>query len=330
MKPLNDRILTLALAAVFLVSTYAIFGLGGAWLVFLVFFFIFRFWRTFFFALAFSVGGLIFIAPYNVIEILVKPVLCNAFMHDVSEAVFHCEDANKQFPAAYVTDEGGKPIWSWRVTALTKEYSALAEEYHPERPWNDPVNDNLCKAGLYDLHCPGALHTVFPTGTGYVVVIGPKTIWPGKEPTTRKEITDDPATTILFVEIADEIPHWTEPRDLSLDELCDPQNLAKTTAMFSIHEKFTPGLLYRPTKYANVAFANGSVKLLSADFLVKNLRALATRNGGEKVNLDDDPGLHWRTDPWWLEYVVQAIAAASGVGLIAVTVIKKRRRKDAA
>ena len=55
--------------------------------------------------------------------------------------------------------------------------------------------------------------------TSYVAVVGPETAWPGITGRKLSEITDDPASTILVLEVAHSGIHWMEPKDLTLDEI---------------------------------------------------------------------------------------------------------------
>ncbi|MEJ7640341.1 MAG: hypothetical protein WKF75_20835 [Singulisphaera sp.] len=104
--------------------------------------------------------------------------------------------------------------------------------------------------------------------TDYLAVIGPETAWPGRTGRSLKEITDDPAGTILILEVAHSGIHWMEPRDPTLDDV------------------LSSGLGSNHAGHVNALFANGQVRKVRTGIARSTLRALLTVNGGETV----DPG----------------------------------------
>ena len=134
--------------------------------------------------------------------------------------------------------------------------------------------------------------------TNYVALTGPGTAWPGANSTRLSDIRDDPGKTILLVEIANSDIPWMEPRDLSLEEvlaqagnrLAGCQN--RLADSHSLDEP--PGV-----RGSWVAMADASVHFLPAGFSAEQLKALATINGGESVDLPDPaPRNAWQRLSW--------------------------------
>ncbi len=172
------------------------------------------------------------------------------------------------FPPAYTTDLPGNPIQSWRVAPLhTWPEHDLYGKYDFNVPWNHANN-----AGLLNYDTPG-FFLWCPSGDGrstkmtdYVAVVGTQTAWPGNRGLKRSEITDDPSSTILVLEVADSRIHWMEPKDPTLDEIL-------ACGLSSHHQGFV-----------NALFADGGVRRIRTDVSRETLKALLTINGGEMID----------------------------------------------
>ena len=108
------------------------------------------------------------------------------------------------------------------------------------------------------------------TETNYVMITGEEAVGNlPNEVTKIAEITDGSSNTIMIVEVFGEGIGWSEPRDLSLDQL--PLEINATGGISSKH----PG-------GANVLFCDGSVRFLYEGKDAHRLRALITKAGGER------------------------------------------------
>jgi len=187
-------------------------------------------------------------------------------------------DANNCFPPAYIADANGKPMHSWRVLVLpfSCEYY-LYRQYVFSEAWNGPNNrmiDRMISGSMLDEYrCPAAGdHN--PTATSYVAVVGEQTMFPGTEPLSIREVInhDGSSNTIMLLELADSDIHWMEPQDLTFDE---------AVAAFE-GRPGAPELRDHPGGVV-VGFADGSVRVLSREFLRDHGKAMLTRAGGEKI-----------------------------------------------
>ena len=95
---------------------------------------------------------------------------------------------------------------------------------------------------------------------------------PGSPGTSLGDITDGLAKTILVVEVHGLKIPWTEPRDITLDEL---------TARL----RSSGGRIAHVAGF-NVAMADGSVQNLPATIDAETLRRLATINDGLPVQIN--------------------------------------------
>lgn len=192
-------------------------------------------------------------------------------------AVANYHAAFGSFPPAYVADENGKPMHSWRVLILPfLEQQQLYNAYNFAEPWNGPNNRKLAsrigsiylRAGLE----PDQMHT-----TSFVAVVGPQTAWPGSKPARYEDLRDGSGSTLLVVEVPDGQFLWMEPKDLDFGQMS-----------FRINYGSKRGLGSR-LGGARVAFADGHVRWLSDDFNPDMLKAMLTASGGEKVEESESP-----------------------------------------
>lgn len=70
-------------------------------------------------------------------------------------ALHNCHDDHGSFPPAYVADESGRPIHSWRVLILPyMDRQDLYDQYDFHEPWNSPGNRELLATTGNPYHCP--------------------------------------------------------------------------------------------------------------------------------------------------------------------------------
>lgn len=166
-------------------------------------------------------------------------------------------------PPAYIADESGRPMHSWRVLLLPYLDHNLNQQYDFNEPWDGPNNRRLLdqRPRTYTLHDrnkePGSV-------TNYLVVVGPGTLWPGSEPTGKPF----GGQGILIVENVGSEVQWTEPRDLNLE-----------TMNFDLAASAADGISssYLP---AAVALSDGTIRKLPPDAISpEELRDLLTGKG---------------------------------------------------
>jgi hypothetical protein len=133
-------------------------------------------------------------------------------------------------PAAYLTDAAGKSVLSWRVRAA-EFYSYelnFSERMDFSRPWNSPANSKFLDFFALKnpvFQCP-ATTKKDKRITEYVAIVGPGTLWPGKEPGKLPKKTKNGGegkgkSQILVVEWPKSDIHWAEPRDITVEEFLD-------------------------------------------------------------------------------------------------------------
>jgi hypothetical protein len=176
------------------------------------------------------------------------------------------------FPPAAGSDAAGNPPMSWRIAILPyMQQDALYRQYDPSQPWNSPKNVALVKQMPGEFRCPSDSddsdgETSYFMITGKNMVGGP----PGSPGTRFSDITDGLSGTIAIVEVHGLKIPWTEPRDITLNEL-----LARLHSGGRIAHVAT----------FNVGMADQSVRNLPANIDAETLRRLATINDGLPVEI---------------------------------------------
>jgi len=197
---------------------------------------------------------------------------CRGRVGHIAKALFAYEHEYGSLPPAYVADDEGRPMYSWRVLILPYiEENSLFERIDRRRPWDDPANRaSLAEETPRELRCP-CVNPAFKE-TSYVAVVGPGTCWPGPSGLWSGEIHDDWSQTILLVEVCGSGIHWMEPRDLTVEEVIAAWKSKSGGGISSLH----PG-------GPHVCLADGTVRQLPPDIDAATLRALLTVDGGEEI-----------------------------------------------
>ena len=122
--------------------------------------------------------------------------------------------------------------------------------------------------------------TVVPHTTYYQAVVGRGAAFePGRTMRlTNEDFPDGFANTLLLVEASQPVL-WTAPEDVAFDSEGPPPQVG---GIFNTPGRFS---LFGPNRRRglNAAFVDGSVRFLQSELPQAMLRALLTRNGGEKV-----------------------------------------------
>jgi hypothetical protein len=205
--------------------------------------------------------------------------MCSNNLKQIAIALHNYHNTYGSFPPAYVADNNGRPMYSWRVLILPFiEEQALYDQYRFDEPWDGPHNRTLADSMPSVYRCPSEPRTNPPsTMTSYLAVVGPETVWPGGKARSIRDVKDGTSQTLLIVESHGSGIHWMEPRDLHTGQIAREINPAHGQGICSCHPDC-----------AGVAFVDASVRFLEAGKKMSrsDLGALLTIAGGEDEPLD--------------------------------------------
>lgn len=241
-----------------------------------------------------SSPGVLSILPYILIPLLVWALFrvaspnrtqtrdgeplpnCRNNLRQISLALFNYHDREGCFPPAYVADELGRPMHSWRVLILPwLDQQPLYNEYRIDEPWDGPNNRKLADRIVSVYSCPkSGVSKGSPDASdaSYVAVVGPGTAWPGTSSTRLSDFKDGAVYTVLLVEVANSGIHWMEPRDLHVSQMSP-----------TVNGKTGQGISGPHNGGAYVQIADGSIRWLPDSLPPDVIRALLSIDGGDQV-----------------------------------------------
>lgn len=216
---------------------------------------------------------------------------CRSNLRSIAVALVNYHEIHGEFPPAYIADEHGRPMHSWRVLLLPflqdtffQGFPLIYRQYRFDEPWNGPNNKALLQTSPWDYQCPSYADTDHTTS--YVMVVGEGLLAEGPRTSRRHEdITDDPVNSIAIVEIANSGIHWMEPRDFNYDDLALQINSDRQRSISSYHEGG-----------AHVALLDCWVRFLKDDTPPEALNAMLTIAGGEQSQILNEYVIKERTE----------------------------------
>jgi hypothetical protein len=139
-------------------------------------------------------------------------------IRQINLAILNYESANGHLPPAYVADEAGKPMHSWRVLLLPyMEQQKLYDQYRFDEPWDGPDNRKLAdqlKVSLFSQADPSKATYKLVTGTDTVF----STTETASKVRTSELFLNSSQPPITVVEDQLHPVCWMQPDDLSIDD----------------------------------------------------------------------------------------------------------------
>ena len=192
-------------------------------------------------------------------------------LNQLQLAFLNYHDTYGSFPPAYIADKEGRPMHSWRVLILPYlGEKRLYEAYDFSKPWNAPENSSLQGRipGVYV--SPASTKAGVVGESSYMLITGPRTLFPPARPVARNAIGDGAENTLLVVETNNATLPWVDPSDLDVTIL--PASIGLLGGIGGSH-----------AGGATVAFADGEARWLPSDTTKSVIDGLITPNGGEAV-----------------------------------------------
>jgi hypothetical protein len=222
-------------------------------------------------------AGLIFLfVPYGSgARDVANRMRCGNNLKIIGVALHNYQDKYGSLPPAYVADEDGNRMHSWRVLLLPwLSESALYDQYDFAEPWNGSNNSKLLKEMPSVYSCPGAQGG---WNTSYVAVVDPTTTWPGQASCKFSEILDGALNTVLVTEIGSRKVPWLQPVDLELTEAIEVLVEGEIAAAGNHYRK---EVFYEYYSGRNVVFGDGAVRIIPHGISRRTWSAMLGKNDG--------------------------------------------------
>jgi hypothetical protein len=198
---------------------------------------------------------------------------CSWHLKKLGYGLHYFDNANGSLPPAYLCDSKGRPVHSWQtlIAPYTGHYGWRSREgYSLKEPWDGPHNSRVHPWKFDELQCPSAVvNDRSPSIVDYVAVVGPDTMWPGRDRVTLAGAGPD---TILLIEMPDSDYRFLEPRSPTVDELMAKIKSPTGNGIRCIHPR---GLAY--------VTVGGEVRWFPPDTNPETIRKLLKRDPKCKV-----------------------------------------------
>ncbi len=207
---------------------------------------------------------------------------CNRNLKQIGLALWIYQDVYGESPPPFVSDDTGKPLYSWRVLILPfLERGDLYDQIKLDEPWNSSHNRRLAGFMPHVYKCPA--DNSEEGETSYLAVLGPGTFW---SPRKRKLTAAELDMTIVVVESVDSGVSWMEPRDISLETIDRMGGMSSgipphlcgggDEPFHGVFSGYNPRLVGYRIRGANCLFGNGLVRTISENVSAETLRELLT------------------------------------------------------
>ena len=206
---------------------------------------------------------------------------CMSNLKQIGIALLNHESAKGKLPPAFVADEQGRKMHSWRTLILPyMEGEQLHKKYDFQQPWDSPENRKLvAESPIRGFQCPSYPHPCEESDprTDYVAVLGEDTLW-AKDGTPRslKDLKVDPSNVAVLIEINDSDIWWSEPRDVMLEDFLSGKRSWRGTAM---HDG----------SVRNILFADGRVHGWQGDMTPDQIRRLFSITEPFDIETEEPP-----------------------------------------
>lgn len=219
---------------------------------------------------------------------------CGGNLSQLQLALLNYEQDYGCLPPPAFTDANGKPLLSWRVSVLPYfDEEGLYKQIKLDEPWDSPHNRRLHARMPSFFRCENKDGPTDQSSTRYMVVVGPRTLFPGGGQVRRlADIRDDPASTLMIVESQTSAVCWMEPRDLEWDRMSfhvdDPD---KPSISSDHHHGSYPGPHVAAAGHGTTRGDNLVVASLDGSMSPAFVKALLMIDDGENAILRRGPRL---------------------------------------
>jgi hypothetical protein len=181
-------------------------------------------------------------------------------------------DTEGSLPPAYLCDKQGRPVHSWRALIMqSMGYYGWRGGYSLKEPWDGPTNRKWLSHPFLESQCPSVGYQLRST-EDYVAVVGPDTMWPGRERVAFSKEGAGNQDVILLIELPDSDYRCLEPRFPTVDEFIERIKSPTGKGIRCIHPK---GLAY--------VTVGGEVRWFPPDTDPETIRRLFKRDPGCRV-----------------------------------------------
>ena len=153
---------------------------------------------------------------------------CQENLKSIGLALHAYHQGHGCFPPAYLADDSGRPMHSWRVLLLPYlGWKDVYGRYRFTEPWDSEHNRSLLNSfgERSPFRCRFSSRAAWgnripeeETWTTYFMLFGPNSLSDGPHCSTTGDVADGLSQTIAVIEGYEPAILWTEPRDITADQ----------------------------------------------------------------------------------------------------------------
>jgi len=197
---------------------------------------------------------------------------CYNNLRQLGLGLLNFDSTNGGLPPAYLCDEKGKPIHSWQsIVKPYLGYYSWRKVYSMKEPWDGLNNRKLRSHPDHGFQCP-SIGNQSRLSIDYVSVVGPDTMWPGRERVKLPSGKEGSRDAILLIEMPDSDYGCLEPRFPTVEEFLEKIKSPTGKGIRCIHPK---GLAY--------VTVGGDVRWFPPDTNPETIRQLLKRDPNCRV-----------------------------------------------
>lgn len=143
-------------------------------------------------------------------------------LKEIGLALHNYHDYNGGFPPAFIADNDGNLMHSWRVLILPyldEQAKEIHRKYDFGKPWDHPHNRDVTRTMPAAYASPLLSSQAEQGQTSYLAIVGDRCVFHERRMRNFREISDGGPGTIMLIEDTTEPRHWAEPVDISPEKL---------------------------------------------------------------------------------------------------------------
>ena len=240
--------------------------------------------------------GIFGMSSRGIVRELAHRHACRHHLEAIGTALGNYHERYGCFPPAFVKDEDGQPMHSWRM--LLMQFLDSEDEhdrYNFQKPWNAKENQQLAEStqsSMWRCYTAYYFFKLPRDRTDYVAVVGDDTFWPA-DGTSRlmEDVTADLSNTAIVIETNGSDISWHEPRDLTVDDLVSGKFAWSESGLHPPNRS----AFYCPANQRgrHILFADGSVRYTRSELSKEQLQRLFSItepfDSDKELECDDPP-----------------------------------------
>lgn len=199
---------------------------------------------------------------------------CEQNLARIGQALLAYHDRHGNFPAPVTLGKAGTSGLSWRAEILPQlNEKKMMDHVDFNDDWDGSINANVAP-GRPKVYAAADDEQLNDVETSYVGIVGDEFAFSTNETRSKQDFRDGLESTIVVIEVRGLGISWLEPQDLTADKF-----------EWLINNRVTGVGSRHANGGVHVLMANGDVHWLDESVPPEVLRALATIDGGESVDL---------------------------------------------